>query len=69
MTSTLSGYLVYRLQDKLREKAGVKLNYQVLIDALTESLLELDNDMDEGNEIELPTGRYFTISKRLKWEY
>ena len=55
MTGTLSGYLVYRLQSELKTR-GIQVLYQDMIDALTNSLLELDRDMIVGNSIELPTG-------------
>ena len=56
MTGTLSGYLVYRIQDRLRME-GHDIPYQTMINALTESLVELDKDMELGEFIELPTGR------------
>ena len=56
MTGTLSGYLVYRLQDHIKSETGNILPYQLLIDGLTKALCDLDKDMDKGEFIELPTG-------------
>jgi len=56
MTGTLSGYLVYRVQDSIERDTGNRLPYQLLIDALTNALVELDHDMTKGEFIELPTG-------------
>lgn len=66
MTSTLSGYLVYRLQWEIFKRTNIRLSYQDLIESLTKSLLELESDMKENERIDLPTGRYFIISKRMK---
>ena len=63
MTGTLSGYLVYRLQDSLRAR-GYDIPYQDMIDVLSKSLLELEHDMLSGEYIELPTGRGLTISTK-----
>ena len=56
MTGTLSGYLVYRVQESIKRDTGDTLPYQLLIDALTDALLQLDNDLAKGEFIELPTG-------------
>lgn len=63
MTGTLSGYLVYRLQESIKTDTGTELPYQVIVDALTKSLLELDNDMRIRETIELPNGAMLT----MKW--
>jgi len=60
MTGTLSGYLVYRIQDSIERDTGNRLPYQLLIDALTDALLQLDKDMQNGESIELPSGNYLT---------
>lgn len=65
MTGTLSGYLIYRLQDKIKERTGLLIYYDDLICALTQSLIELDNDMKENDTIDLPSGRYLTASKPI----
>jgi hypothetical protein len=63
MTGTLSGYLVYRLQDKIQDRTGNMIAYKDLIAALTESLNELTKDMSEKEFIELPNGSTLTINK------
>lgn len=61
MTGTLSGYLVYRLQESIKTDTGTELPYQAIADALAKSLIELDNDMRLGETIELPNGAMLTM--------
>lgn len=68
MTGTLSGYLVHRLQDKIKDRTGITISYNDMIYALAESLIELENDMQPGDIIDLPTGRYLTISNYFKYK-
>ena len=56
MTGTLSGYLVYRLQDGIKKRTRITLSYDDLIEPLTDALLQLDKDMLKDEFIELPTG-------------
>jgi len=56
MTGTLSGFLVYRLQDSLK-KEGFNIPYDTMIKALTETLIQLDNSMEEGETIDFPSGK------------
>ena len=63
MTGTLSGYLVYRLQDRLRDYGGHRINYDDMIAALTNSLIELSKDMKNGETIELPNGNTLMMNK------
>ncbi len=55
MTGTLHGYLVYRLQDGLKNK-GFDISYDDISESLSNALLELDKDMKHNEDIELPTG-------------
>lgn len=56
MTGTLVGYMIYRLQDKIKTHTGTKLTYNLLDGILSEIFMDLDGDMKHCESILFPSG-------------
>lgn len=70
MTNTLFGYMVYRLQDKLRELNDtngytVDISYSFMETAIIDVLVELTKDMENGESISLPDGSELTLTWKV----
>lgn len=59
MTDSLHSLLIYRIQGRLA-KAGHDLPYNIISNALNESLHEVDKEVPKGAYVTMPSGNAYT---------